>query len=328
MSVSPKSSPLSPPSRGQAQAKQTKTDPRASGRSDESSAARHETRSGRNYMFVDTRASTKATREAVRVHVMRECHRLRRLFGCALSSRPTQDQLTIFGPTTPTGSTPQRRMTEQRLEPVRQPPSPIAPDDRLESIEIPPRSLEDLNDLANQCKYNHHIHQGAFAYNFSLSLSLQDCRTIDQTQEVLRLCRNDAAALSSCLALIAFQTPSFNARSAEIASAQLEAQALEVLRSRLAGPSTRHSDGTILAVALLSKLEASIFPVGSIWQFLSNVVLSSSSSQHCRNNHIAAEAHEVALRRLVGARGGISSIAAQGNQIAEALSKLGFGLTS
>lgn len=88
---------------------------------------------------------------------------------------------------------------------------------------------------------------------------------MSQVEQFLPLCRDDEAALSSCLALLTYQTPSADAPSSDLASAQLEAQALETLRSRFAGADTvgHNSDGTILAIALLSRLEVRKVPTSS-----------------------------------------------------------------
>lgn len=79
---------------------------------------------------------------------------------------------------------------------------------------------------------------------------------------------NDPAALNAYHALSAFQqhrsSPDQPPTSTlEQASARFEARALATLRSHFAGPENGESDQTVIAIALLSKLEARILILDS-----------------------------------------------------------------
>lgn len=73
--------------------------------------------------------------------------------------------------------------------------------------------------------------------------------------DVLKLCRGDPLALSSYLALAAFQHFPGPEEGINVASALFEACALEKLQTRILWPETRQSDTTLLAVLLLSRIE-------------------------------------------------------------------------
>lgn len=216
-------------------------------------SSRSSSRSGRRFMFIEQDADRGTSSEAIRVHVMRESHRARRQLRGLMQPTENHGQMTILSSGTP----PLTRRHELSRETSREDSTEQSPSRATEGAARQQQpdltSIPELKRLAQERLSS--IRTATPTRIDTTTPSFVIFR--DLSDNIVELCNDDAAALNALLALITSAEDSVSL----LQAVQYESSALEALRLRLADTSSaEHSDETITAVLLLSRLEVSLPP--------------------------------------------------------------------